>query len=158
MDIFLIIAGSVCLLAGVAGCILPVLPGPPVAWLGLLLLHFTDRVQFTPAQLILWFSIVIIIQILDYFTPALGARYSGGTAWGNRGCVVGTVAGIFFLPPWGILIGPFVGAVAGELLSGRLFSEALKAGFGAFLGFLAGFLLKLFVCGYFIFIFIKALI
>lgn len=157
MDIFLIIAGCICLIAGLAGCLLPVLPGPPVAYFGLILLHFTGQVQFSPVQLVAWLGIVIAIQVFDYFTPVLGAKYSGGTAWGNRGCVVGTVAGLFVFPPWGLILGPFVGAVAGELLSGRLLSDALKAGFGAFMGFVAGFILKLLVCGYFIYVFIKAL-
>lgn len=69
MDILLIILSILCLLAGVAGCILPMLPGPPMAYLGVLLLHFTDKVQFTTSQLVVWLLIVLLLQVLDYFLP-----------------------------------------------------------------------------------------
>lgn len=158
MDVLWIVLGIICLLAGVAGCFLPVLPGPPVAYAGLLLLHFTDKVQFTATQLIVWAVLVIVVQLLDYVTPVLGSRYGGGTKWGNWGCAIGMLAGIFFFPPWGIIAGPFVGAVAGELLGGQQTREAVKAGMGAFLGFLVSIVLKVTLCGYFIFCFIRALV
>ena len=124
MDILLIILGALCLLTGLAGCILPMLPGPPLAYAGLLLLHFTERVQFSTTQLLVWLGVVVVIQVLDYFVPLLGAKYSGSTKWGTRGCLIGTVAGLFFMP-WGIILGPFLGAVIGELLGGRQTGEAL---------------------------------
>ena len=119
MDIFLIILGVLCLLAGLAGCFLPVLPGPPVSYVGLLLLHFTDKIHFSTTHLILWAFLVIIVQVMDYVTPMLGTKYSGGGKWGNRGCMIGTIAGLFVFPPWGVLIGPFAGAVIGELFGGK---------------------------------------
>ena len=106
MDILLIILGILCLLTGLAGCFLPVLPGPPVSYAGLLLLHFTDKIHFSTTHLILWALLVIIVQVLDYVTPMLGTKYSGGGKWGNWGCVIGTIAGLFVFPPWGVLIGP----------------------------------------------------
>lgn len=158
MDILLIIAGSICLLAGLAGCILPMLPGPPLAYLSLVLLHFTNKASFSIGELLSWLVLVIAIQLLDYFIPSLGVKKMGGTRWGNWGCIIGTLAGLFLFPPWGILIGPFAGAVIGELLGGQATKHALRAGFGAFLGFLLGTLLKLAVCGWFIFCFIRALV
>lgn len=128
MDILLIILGILCLLTGLAGCFLPVLPGPPVSYAGLLLLHFTDKIHFSTTHLILWALLVIIVQVLDYVTPMLGTKYSGGGKWGNWGCVIGTIAGLFVFPPWGVLIGPFAGAVIGELLGERSLVEAFKAG------------------------------
>ena len=86
LDIILIILGVLCLITGLMGCILPFLPGPPVAYLGLVLLHFTDKVQYTTTQLIVWLLIVLVVQVLDYFTPMLGSKYSGGSRWGNWGC------------------------------------------------------------------------
>ena len=83
MDILLIILGILCLLAGLAGCILPALPGPPLAYGGMLLLHFTDRVQFGTTQLVVWLVLVVVVQVLDYFVPLLGAKYSGGSRWGD---------------------------------------------------------------------------
>ena len=138
MDIIWIIVGAICLLVGLAGCFLPALPGPPLSYVGMILLHLTDKVQFTATQLIVWAILVIIVQVLDYLTPLIGTKYSGGSKWGNRGCIAGTVIGIFLFPPWGIIFGPLVGAVIGELLGGKLTHEALKAGLGAFVGFLLG--------------------
>ncbi|WP_304252739.1 DUF456 domain-containing protein [Parabacteroides gordonii] len=158
MDIFLIIVGAVCLLVGFAGCFLPVLPGPPLSYLGLLLLHFTDKVQFSATQLVVWGLLVVVVQILDYVTPVLGTKYGGGSKWGNWGCVLGTVVGIFLFPPWGILFGPFAGAVIGELLGGKKSFDAFKAGIGAFIGFLLSVVAKMSLCGYFVYCFIKALV
>ena len=145
------------LLTGLAGCVLPVLPGVPLAYGGMLLLHITDRVQFTTTQLLVWLGIVVIIQVLDYFIPLLGTKYTGGTKWGTRGCLVGTIIGLFFMP-WGIILGPFIGAVVGELLGGRETAQALKSGLGSVLGFLLGTVLKCVVCGYFIWQFVAALV
>lgn len=157
MDILLIILGVICLIAGFAGCVAPVLPGPPIAYLALLFLHFTDKVSFTTGQLLIWLTVVAIVQIIDYFIPLMGVKKFGGTKWGNWGCLLGSIAGVMFFPPWGIILGPFFGAIAGELLGGKDSSYALKAGFGAFIGFLMGTLLKVITCGWFLFVFFKAL-
>ena len=98
LDVFLILMGILCLITGLVGCFLPVIPGPPVAYAGLLLLHFTDKVQYSATQLLLWLLIVVIVQVLDYFVPMLGSKYSGGTRWGTRGCLAGTLIGLFFIP------------------------------------------------------------
>lgn len=112
----------------------------------------------TIPQLFFWLFIVVLIQILDYFIPMFGVKRLGGTPWGKWGCIIGTFAGIFLFAPWGVFIGPFVGAVVGELLGGKETKYALKAGFGAFAGFLLGTVLKVAVCGWFIFCFIRALV
>lgn len=130
LDIILIILGVLCLITGLMGCILPFLPSPPVAYLGLVLLHFTDKVQYTTTQLIVWLLIVLVVQVLDYFTPMLGSKYSGGSRWGNWGCIIGTLIGLLFLP-WGVIFGPFLGAVIGELLGNKEFSQALRSGVGS---------------------------
>lgn len=158
MDIFLIVIGCLCLLVGFIGCIVPMLPGPPIAYLSLVLLHFTERASFSIGQLFIWFFLVVIIQIFDHFIPILGVKHLGGTRWGNWGCAIGTVLGIIVFPPWGILIGPFLGAVIGELLGGKTTELALRAGFGAFMGFILGTVLKMSLCGWFIYCFIHALI
>ena len=157
LDVILIVISAICMIVGLVGCLLPMIPGPPVAYLGLVILHLTDKVQYTTKQLIVWLLIVAVLQVLDYFTPILGSKYSGGSKWGNWGCVIGTVFGLFFLP-WGIIIGPFLGAVIGELLGNKEFSQALRSGVGSLIGFLLGTLLKLLVCGYFCYQFIAGLI
>ena len=149
MDILLIVFAFLLLVAGIAGCILPMLPGVPLAYAGMLLLHLTDKIHFTTHQLIIWLIVVIVLQVVDYITPLLGSKYSGGTSFGNRGCMAGTLLGMFFMP-WGVIVGPFLGAVAGEMMGGQDLSHAIRAGIGTLLGFLFGTLLKVIVCFYFL--------
>lgn len=159
LDIIFIVLGVICLLIGLIGSVLPALPGPPLSYVGLLLLHFTEQVQFSTTQLMIWLVLVLLTIVADYVLPVLGVKKWNGTKWGNIGCVVGTIAGLFLFPPWGIIVGPFLGAVLGELLFAKKdTSEALKAGFGAFIGFLLGTVFKLSVCGWFVFCFVKSLI
>ena len=98
MEILFFIIAFLLIILGIAGCILPVLPGIPLSYAGIILLHLTTSAQFTEFQLIVWLLVVIVLQILDYFTPMLGSKYSGGTEYGNRGCIAGTILGLFFLP------------------------------------------------------------
>ena len=149
MDILIIVFALLLMVCGVAGCILPVLPGAPLAYAGLLLLHFTELTHFTTSELVIWLIIVIVLQIVDYITPLLGNKYSGGTSFGNRGCIAGTLLGLFFMP-WGIIIGPFVGAIAGEMVGGNDLAHAIRAGIGTLMGFLVWTLLKVVVCFYFL--------
>ena len=157
-DIILIILGGICLIIGLLGCVIPMIPGPPIAYAGILLLHVTDKVQYSTSQLLVWLLIVVVVQVLDYFTPIVGSKYSGGTKWGSWGCLIGSIIGIVFFSPWGIIIGPFGGAVIGELLGDRTTKDALKSGIGALVGFLLGTVLKVVVCGYFVWRFVEALI
>jgi uncharacterized protein YqgC (DUF456 family) len=149
MDILLIVFAFLLLVAGIAGCILPMLPGVPLAYAGMLLLHLTDKIHFTTHQLIIWLIVVIVLQVVDYITPLLGSKYSGGTSFGNRGCMAGTLLGMFFMP-WGVIVGPFIGAVAGEMMGGHDLPHAIRSGIGTLLGFLFGTLLKVIVCFYFL--------
>lgn len=158
MDILLIILGIVCLLVGLVGCVIPMLPGPPIAYVGLILLHFTDKAQFSFTQFMIWLVAVAIVQIVDYVIPTLGTKKLGGTRWGVWGCFLGTLVGLFFFAPLGIILGPFIGAIVGELLGGKEVAHAIRAGVGAFLGFMVGTILKFIICGWFVYIFISALI
>lgn len=96
MDVLIYVFSFLLLVGGIAGCVLPVLPGLPLSYAGLLLLHFTDRAVFSTTQLVSWLIIVIVLQVVDYITPLLGSKYSGGTDFGNRGCMAGTILGLFF--------------------------------------------------------------
>ena len=158
IGIILITLGGICLIIGLLGCIVPMIPGPPISYAGLLLLHITDKVQFSTSQLVIWLLLVVVVQVLDYFTPIIGSKYSGGTKWGSWGCLIGSIVGIVFFSPWGIIIGPFGGAFIGELLGDRSAREALKSGMGALIGFLVGTVFKVVVCGYFVWCFVKALV
>ena len=149
MDILIMVLAIILMVGGIVGCVLPILPGVPLAYAGLLLLHFTGLAHFSTAQLIVWLIVVVVLQVVDYITPLLGSKYSGGTSFGNRGCVAGTLLGLFFMP-WGIILGPFLGAVAGEMMGGSDFPHAVRAGIGTLIGFLLGTLLKVIVCFYFL--------
>ena len=149
MDILLMVFAFLLLVASIVGCVLPVLPGPPLAYAGILLLHLTDKIHFTTQQLIVWLVVVVVLQVVDYITPLLGSKYSGGTPFGNRGCIAGTIIGMFFMP-WGLIIGPFVGAIAGEMMGGQDLAQAIRAGIGTLLGYLFGTLMKVVVCFYFV--------
>ena len=156
MELLLIVISFILIIVGLLGCILPVLPGPPLAYVGLLLVHVTDKVDFSAIQLVCWLLLVIVLQVLDYLTPMLGSKYTGGSEYGNRGSIAGTVLGLFFMP-WGIIVGPFLGAVLGELLGGRDLPKAMKAGLGTFFGIVLGVLLKMVLCLYFLYKLIVAL-
>ena len=149
MDILLMVFAFLLLVASNVGCVLPVLPGPPLAYAGILRLHLTDKIHFTTQQLIVWLVVVVVLQVVDYITPLLGSKYSGGTSFGNRGCIAGTIIGMFFMP-WGLIIGPFVGAIAGEMMGGQDLAQAIRAGIGTLLGYLFGTLMKVVVCFYFV--------
>lgn len=158
MDYVLIVLGVLLMISGILGCVLPVLPGPPLSYLGLLLLHFTERYHFSTRFLIIWAVITTLVYALDYIIPAWGTKKFGGSKRGIWGSVIGLVIGLFFFPPFGIIIGPFLGAIIGELTSGKDSVTALKSGFGAFIGFLAGTLLKLIASGMMTWYFFKELI
>ncbi len=162
MDIVLIILGALCLLAGLVGCILPILPGVPLAYGGLWLLQATDKVQFSWRFLIIWGVVTAVVQILDAIVPVWGTKVLGGTKSGVWGSTLGLVAGLFF-GPWGIVLGPFIGAVAGEMLAhgvhdGMTLPQALKAGAGSFVGLMTGTVLKLVCVGLMIYYFISAIV
>lgn len=147
MDVVLIILGIILFLIGFAGCIIPGIPGPPIAYIGLVLQVFKTENPFTTKFLIIWAAIMIAVSALDYIVPAIGTKKFGGSRRGVWGSVIGLFIGIFFFPPFGLIIGPFLGAFIGELTGGKETESALRAGFGSFIGLLTGVVLKLVVTG-----------
>jgi uncharacterized protein YqgC (DUF456 family) len=151
MDYLLLILALLFLLAGFAGCIIPGLPGPPLSFVALIIIHFTRFADFTSSEFIFLGLLALIVQILDYIVPIWGTKKFGGSKSGAWGAIIGLVAGLFFLPAFGpfgiftILGGPFLGAYIGEKLEGKDSQKALRAAFGSFIGFLAGTMMKLVV-------------
>ena len=158
MDYVLIALGIFFLLLGIAGAILPVLPGPPLSYIGLLMLHFTESHSFSSQFLLIWAGVTIAVYLLDYIISVWGTKKFGGSRQGVYGSIAGLILGLIFFPPFGIIIGPFLGAVVGELIAGKDNQSALKAGFGSFVGFLTGTLLKLIVSGMMTWYFVKELV
>ena len=134
--------------AGLVGCILPVLPGPPISWGALLLLYFFGNGEMSPEFLLIWLGITIVVTILDYVVPAQFTRITGGSKAAGRGSLVGLFAGLIFFPPWGMIIGAFLGALAAEVIINRkALADSIKPALGSFAGFIAGTFLKLVASG-----------
>ncbi|MDR0714499.1 MAG: DUF456 domain-containing protein [Bacteroidales bacterium] len=157
LDILLLVAGGCFLLLGLIGCILPAIPGPPISYVALLLLQATRFGDFSLRFLLTGAFVTLAITVFDYIVPVWSTKKWGGSRAGTAGAMIGLIAGLFF-PPAGIIIGPFLGAVVGELTTGRDSNAALKSGFGAFVGFLIGTGCKLAVSLVFTWYFIKELI
>ena len=141
-DYILLIAGILLMILGIIGCLVPVLPGPPFSFLGIIFLHLSKFGHFTNIALITMGGIALVVTILDYVVPVWGTKKFGGSKYGIRGATIGLVIGLF-LGPLGLIIGPLLGAFAGELIFKDDMNYALKAGFGSLLGFLTGIGLKL---------------
>ena len=148
MNTVLIIVAILLALIGIAGSIIPGLPGPPFSWAALLVLNFTTAANHNATFLIVTAAVAVVITLLDYVVPSLSTKRHGGSKAGVWGCNIGLVVSIIGLPfgPTGligVIFWPFVGALVGELLSGKQSREAVRAAWGAFLGFLTGTGLKL---------------
>jgi uncharacterized protein len=156
MDVVLLIVALIFIVAGIVGCVLPVLPGPPLSYVGLLLLHFTSWVDISTATLLWLAFFAVLVTVLDYVVPIYGTKKFGGSKHGQWGATIGLIVGLFF-GPIGIIAGPFLGALLGELIKGRNSNEALKSAFGSLVGFLAGVVLKLIVSGYISYVFVVEL-
>ena len=105
MDLFLIIIAGLLLLTGFIGAIVPILPGIPLSYLGIILLHLSSIVQFSSGFLIILGVAVVVVQLLDFIIPVWGTKKTGGSKAGVRGSVIGLMVG-FFMGPWGIITGP----------------------------------------------------
>ena len=145
MDIFLLIIGFLLIIIGLAGSLLPVLPGPLASWVGLLLLYLTKTISTDWTFLGVTFVIVILITIIDNFIPAIGTKKFGGSKSGMIGTTIGLIVGLLSPIPGGIIIGPFLGAFIGEMLNKNNSKTAFKAAIGSFLGFLASTFIKFIV-------------
>lgn len=157
MDIALLIFGFLLMLLGILGSFLPILPGPPISWVGLLLLHLTKAVPDDWLLLGITGGIALIVFALDYIIPAVGTKKFGGSRSGIIGTTIGLLVALVFpvLGPFGIIIWPFIGALVGELLNKSDKKTAVKAAFGSFLGFITGTFLKFLVALIFLGLFIS---
>ncbi|WP_271856260.1 DUF456 domain-containing protein [Patiriisocius marinus] len=143
MEILFLVLGFILILVGIIGSFLPVLPGVPVSWLGLVALYLTPAITFDWTFIIITGIVAIVLYILDYIIPAIGTKKYGGSKAGVYGTMVGLIVGIIVPIPLGILWGPFLGAFIGETAFNNSTGDtALKAAFGSFIGFLASTFVK----------------
>lgn len=143
MEYILLILSLILMITGILGSFLPVLPGPPVSWVGLLCIFFIQDIPYNYWLLGITLAITIIISILDYLIPAQGTKRFGGSKYGIWGTNIGLILGLIAPIPLGFLIGPFVGALVGELIFDRgNLTRAFKAATGSIIGFLASTFIK----------------
>lgn len=153
MDMLLVTIGALLMLVGILGSFLPVLPGVPVSWLGLLVLHLAPSIPINYWFLGITFLVAALIYALNWIIPAMGTRRFGGSRSGMIGATIGLVAGIIAPVPFGIIIGPFIGAFIGEIINKSDRKSALKAAFGSFIGFLASSFMEFMVAFAFLLLF-----
>lgn len=144
IDVVLLSTSALLLVTGLIGCVVPVLPGPIVAYGGLLCMISTPKSP-SIATLVAFGILTLVVTILDYVIPAIGAKKFKCSAYGIWGCVAGTIVGLFFFP-LGLVLGPFCGAFAGELIARRSMGEAAVGGIGALLGYFSGIFIKFAAC------------
>ena len=153
MSVIVIILAVLEGVIGIVGSVIPALPGPPVSWLGLMILYFwgkgTDGAgdPMSLTFLLVWLGITVAVCIIDYLVPAWFTKLPGGTKAAGRGALVGLLAGMF-IPPVGIILGTILGAFLAELaFSGKNGWDSAKSALGAFLGFFFGTGIKLIASG-----------
>lgn len=144
MDYAYLALSGVLVLVGIVGCFVPVIPGPFVAYCGLLTLLPTKGAP-SMSTLVCFGVAVVGVTVLDFVVPAIGARWFKCTKLGMWGCFIGTLCGLFFFPV-GLLLGPFLGAFLGELIARKPIGAAVLGGLGALLGFLSGLFVKTVAC------------
>ncbi len=159
LGIFLLVLAFFCITIGIIGCIIPILPGSPFCWLGLLLAHFAKNELISWKLLIIMAVVTVVVEIINSLVPAYFTKKVGGSkagSWGSTiGAFVGALTGNIIL----IFLGPFIGALIGELIHDRSdLNRAVKSATYAFLGFLTGTGLRLILALSFLVLLIKALL
>ncbi len=142
MDILLITVSVLLIIIGILGSIVPILPGPPIVFCGLLLVHFSSNQPFTIELLIIFGVLAILSAIIDNVLPVYATKKFNGSNKGVWGSAIGLIIGLFFFPPFGIIIGPMLGAFIGEIIDGKSTNNAFRPAFGSFIGFLSSIFLR----------------
>ena len=156
LTVVIIIFGLILAVSGLIGCIVPIVPGPPLTFISLLFLSYAKNWEpFSANFLYLMGGLNLVVFIMDYIIPAGWAKKYGASKFGVFCSVVGMLIGLFVFPPFGLFFGGLIGAVAGELFAGRAGRDALRAGWGAFIGNIVSIGLKMGLCGVMLFFYVK---
>ena len=131
------------MVVGLAGCVLPMLPGTPLVFIGIYVYAWLTGFTIISRNLIIIFLILTVISVvIEYISSSIGSKKFGASKLGFIGAFAGAVVGIFFAP-WGLILGPLLGALIGELITGKEIKKALRSGTGAVIGFFGGTFLKI---------------
>ena len=155
-SVLLAVLGSLLILAGLAGCILPMLPGPPLAYAALYCVVLGKGWVYSATELVVLGVLTAVVTVVDTLLPVMGAKKYGASRAGVWLSVAGLLVGTFVFPPFWFLVGAFAGALAGEMLAGKG-AGAIRPAWGVFLGTLAGTGLKLACCGVLAWYFVQGL-
>ncbi len=137
---------AVAFIVALLGIFLPILPGAPIAAVAALIAGWmTDFQELSLAPLLIVGLLTLLSIAVDYLAGIVGARHYGASRYGVWGSIIGSLIGLFFFPPFGFLIGALAGAVVAELLGGRALWDAIRSGFGVFVGTLGGIVAKVFI-------------
>ncbi len=153
-----IILGIILILLAFVGCIVPALPGPPFAFLALIILELTESTVFSSNFLLTMGIITASVYFLDFLLPVFGAKMFKATKQGIWFSIIGMLIGVFFFPPFGMILGLLLGAIAGELIAGKAKNKAIKIGIISFVFSLLAILLKVVLVCIMSFYFTKAVI
>lgn len=141
-----LILAIILFVAGLVGTVLPGLPGALLIYAGMVLYGILTAFSTLDTNFFLLQGLaVVIVFAVDFLSTAAGSRRFGGSRYAIGGAMIGTILGLVIFGPFGIILGPFLGAITAELLSGKKPQQAIRAGFGTLLGFLGGTVLKLII-------------
>ena len=172
MDVFIICIVLIILLLGIIGCFLPVVPGPPISYVSLLVFHFFTSYDISVTNLLISALLVIVVTVFDLWVQVYGVKKFGGTKKAINGSIIGLLLAIlipvfsmfipvlsFLLPivPFLIIFGPFLGAFIGAQMDEEDINKSLKIALGALAGFILGTLLKFLVCIYIMILIFKSI-
>ena len=135
MDTIYIIIAFIFAMVGIIGSVVPVLPGPPLSFVALLLLYFCNSGEVSVALLVVMGVLMAIITIFDYVAPAWMTKLKDGSKSASNGALLGLVIGLF-MGPWGVIVGPFLGAFIGELMASSSKDKAFNVALMSFYAFL----------------------
>lgn len=145
-EVLLFVGCLLTMLIGVAGVIVPIIPGLPLIWTAMAIFGYFTGYAYLSGEFLVYSGIAVaVIWILQHFVQVYGAKRWGASRWGMFGAFVGMVVGLFVGSLAGVIIGPLVGAVVAELLVGKSLAVSLKAGGGTFIGFIFGAVVQLIV-------------
>ena len=144
METTALILSIILFIAGLLGTILPVLPGAILIYGGMLVYGVMTKFATLDANFFLIQALVLVLIFsVDFLAAAAATRRFNGSKQAAWGAILGTILGLIFFGPLGIVIGPFLGAVVAELVRGIEINQAIRVGFGTLVGILGGTVLKL---------------
>lgn len=146
MNIVGLIIAIILFIIGIIGTIAPVLPGPILVFLGMLVYGFMTQFQTLSLYFFVTQGLALLLTfIIDFVATAASTKHFGGSKQAQWGAIIGTILGVFISGPLGLLLGPFIGAAGAELIRGIELKDSIRSGIGSIVGAIGGTLLKIII-------------